>query len=800
MKHDRLNLTSFFESQNARQSAPIGVLALMALAISGGSGFGQDLTAEEAAFVAEIEREAAGTSSAPVIDDDGVAVVDTSDTLDTFVVIGSTDAVFNLPGSGFYLDTTAIQDASYLNVNRILAKVPGVYVREEDGFGLFPNISIRGGDGTRSEKLTIMEDGILTAPAPYAAPSAYYSPNAARMSGIEILKGSSQVRYGPHTTGGVINYLSTPIPEDMKVFFRTTYGSDNTVLSQANVGDVIEGDFGRFGYLAELWWSRSDGFRTIDGARGLPASDKTGFNLIEPMFKFFWEPNSDMPMRFEGKYGYTELDADETYTGLTEADLIRTPYRRYAGTYLDNISTEHHRSYLKWIAEPGDDLTVEVAGYYNKFARNWYKIRKAGGESLHTILANPVRFSDAFDNLRLMGRGDLDIRANARTYEAYGVHAIADYRFETGEVAHVVNVGGRYHTDYIRRRQRDDKIVVGGSAPFVTRGKDGSGGNRFQLAKATSVWIEDEMTVGRLSVKPGVRYETVDMEYTDYRSDSTDTPTAFAEGSTDIFAPGVGLTFDLTDRQTLFGGVYKGISAPSPRNHLRSGVDWEESIGYELGARHNGENGLYAEVAGFLTDFENLTGTAAGLGLDGAGSSNAGEAEVYGVEALASYDIHDVGASTIPLFASATYTNATLKSALSEGGGDNVLAGGVPGAALPYVPEWKAAIGTGIEGDRWGIDVTATYVSDTFGTAANLHSPDTTSRQGKIDGGVVVDLGAHFQVSPRVKLIGGIHNLLDEQLTGSRIPEGPRIGAPRTYFVGFEIEWEPSQAGIDLEK
>ncbi len=41
-----------------------------------------------------------------------------------------------------------------------------------------------------------MEDGILIAPAPYSALAAYFNPAAARMSGVEVLMGSSQVRYG----------------------------------------------------------------------------------------------------------------------------------------------------------------------------------------------------------------------------------------------------------------------------------------------------------------------------------------------------------------------------------------------------------------------------------------------------------------------------------------------------------------------------------------------------------------------------------------------------------------------------
>ena len=127
-------------------------------------------------------------------------------------IIGSETAARTLPASGSYIGAEELAKYNVTDVNRALRQSTGVYLREEDGFGLFPNISVRGVTTERSKAVTVMEDGIFSAPAPYSSPSAYYSPNIGRMSGLEILKGSSQIKYGPHITGGAVNFLSTPIP------------------------------------------------------------------------------------------------------------------------------------------------------------------------------------------------------------------------------------------------------------------------------------------------------------------------------------------------------------------------------------------------------------------------------------------------------------------------------------------------------------------------------------------------------------------------------------------------------------
>jgi len=94
----------------------------------------------------------------------------------------------DLSGSATYLDAEDIQRHSYGYINHVLRQVPGVYVRPDAGYGLFPNISLRGVDTGRSFKVTIMEDGVLSAPAPYSDPAAYYSPSIDRMDGLEVLR------------------------------------------------------------------------------------------------------------------------------------------------------------------------------------------------------------------------------------------------------------------------------------------------------------------------------------------------------------------------------------------------------------------------------------------------------------------------------------------------------------------------------------------------------------------------------------------------------------------------------------
>ena len=200
--------------------------------------------------------------------------------LDSIEIIGTKDRAQGLPGSGYVVDAEQMKTEAIDDINQALKTVPGIYIREEDGYGLRPNIGIRGATSERSEKVTLMEDGVLIAPAPYTAPAAYYFPTILRMQSIEVLKGASMLKYGPQTTGGVLNMISTPIPTSLSGRVSTFFGQNNQMNGHIYFGDGS----GPFKFLFEGVTRLTDGFKSIDRSNrdsGFSISDyvvKLGFD------------------------------------------------------------------------------------------------------------------------------------------------------------------------------------------------------------------------------------------------------------------------------------------------------------------------------------------------------------------------------------------------------------------------------------------------------------------------------------------------------------------------------------------
>ena len=710
----------------------------------------------------------------------------------TITVIGSKEAAHQLPASGEYLGVEDIRAHSYNNLNILARKMPGVYSQEETGHGLLPNISLRGVDTHRSQKITMMEDGVLMAPAAYSAPSAYYAPTLGRMSGLEVMKGSSQIKYGPHTTGGALNYLSTPIPYKQTAYLKSSYGTDNDVRFHGTFGDWVETKAGAFGYIVELYHHQTDGFKTIQKRGG--SDDDTGFEKTDTMIKMMWEPKTTHYQQLELKLGYTDFNAKETYLGLSEADFEADPFQRYAASQFDNFTGHHFRSHLKHYIEFDETLRMTTTLYYNQFHRNWYKlndIKDVEGEAAGSVnLAYALASSgNNLGTLKGENGGTWRIRANNRDYEQVGIQTALDAEFETGDVGHHLEAGARLHGDSAERFQWQDDYQVDsvGTVTNIIYGAKGAAGDRKQEAQALALYLQDELSMGRFSMTPGMRYEHIENKYIDRNSDNQ-----WHNGSMDVFGLGVNMKCQWTEELMLFGGIYRGYSVPSAYDNLKSGMDEETSLSYELGARYR-QNAFFAQLIGFYTSIDDMiSGGYVGGDTDTDGA-NAGRVTSAGIESSIEFDTgkHFDWGFKNPWWLAFTYTDAVLADDTNIDDSGNIFVDGKKGNKVPYIPEFQLSCGTGIEIGKFGADLTFMFVDETYTTAFNtsdqldaLGKPD--ARHGKTDARFIVNGSAWYQVAGPAKIFINLHNIFDEEYVASRHPYGPRPGQPFTAMIGLE--------------
>ncbi len=751
----------------------------------------------------------ASADEAEVVKKDKVtATKEAAKVLDKIMVIGNPANIDSIPGSAHVVSKQDIREQNYDNIDQVLRKVPGVYVRQEDGFGLFSNISLRGADTTRSAKVTVMEDGVLTAPAPYSAPAAYYTPTMGRMSGLEILKGSSQVQYGPQTTGGVINYLSTAIPMEQKTYLKSTFGSYGDLRTHAYTGDTLETSIGQVGYLVEGYFRNNQGYKVIDETPDFRSGEDTGFTKSEPMIKLSWEPKTDMYQRIEFKYGTSTLDANETYLGLSEADYAKNPNRRYAASRFDNIQSKQTRGYLRYAVAPNDDVDVIATVYKNTFERNWYKLKDLRG-----VPVTPTSSHDATANISLSNalagaqngaglnclRGDLActlrLRANNRTYLTQGVDVTSYYRFGSDAVEHELSAGVRLNQDQIRRYQWDDQYTqeangtISGMTPGP-KGKDGTAGDRLQKTTALAVFLQDTITAGKWGFTPGIRVEQLKQTYDNYQ-----TPSKSGANDMNLWAASFGTTYKLNESWTGFGSVNRGFSPPSPKSAV-GGIKEETSQAVELGARYTNERqALAIEAVGFYTNFNDLI-VIDNIGGAGTGETeNFGKVRTFGVEFAGQYDAGIANNWSVrnPWFMTATYTNATQRNAARSVDPESIFSFGKVGNRVPYIPTLVLSAGTGLEAGKWGANVSGNFVTATYTSANNVSGQVNgegvgDARFGMTDRYLVADISGFYRVKPGVKLFGGVQNMDNASYIVSRQPDGPRPGMPIFAYTGIEMD------------
>lgn len=700
-------------------------------------------------------------------------------------ILGSKFKARNRTGSAYYISPEEIRKLGYTDINRMLKAVPGVNMYEEDGFGLRPNISLRGTKAERSERISIMEDGVLAAPAPYSAPAAYYFPNVARMEAIEVLKGSSQVQYGPFTTGGAVNLVSTPIPNNFSGKANISYGSKNTFKSHAAIGS----NWKHFGYMVEYLRYQSDGFKRYEdyAAEGFKRNDIIAKMVVKT------DKVRGVNHALELKFGYAGENSDETYVGLSADDFKKTPFLRYAGSQMDKLKTDHQQWVATYLLTFSNKLKVTTNAYYNYFHRNWYKLNdvRAGITSKEKISVADVLI-DPETNIRyfdiLTGKTDREgeallVRANNRTYRSRGIQTRAEYRFNVKEFFFDLEFGLRYHADEEDRFQWDDSYSMKNKKMVLfMEGIHGTNANRVTSANALASYLLAKLRYNVWTITAGLRYEDIDLLKKDYTKEDLarsgkvriETP-----NHARVLIPGIGVHYQLLPAASVFFGVHKGFAPPSAELYQKP----ESSVNMELGTRVS-IGKFKAELIGFYNNYSNMLGSdlAASGGSGTLEQFNVGEARVKGAEFLVQYQpLPHTCSLRLPLQLSYTYTDTEMRNSFESHSWGNV----VRGDEIPYIFKHALNMQLGIEYKWFYANIGARYNSD----MRTSPGQGTIAEREKVPANLILDASVNVLVNKYLMLRLNAINLTNRVYLTSRHPAGLRAGHPFGIYAGANVQF-----------
>jgi Fe(3+) dicitrate transport protein len=721
--------------------------------------------------------------------------------MEEITIVGEQSREKQITGAAQYLGQNQLEKLAYTDIQRVLRQVPGVSLQVEDGYGLRPNISIRGVATERSSRITLLEDNVLIAPAPYSAPSAYYFPTAGRMHAIEVLKGPAAITQGPYTIGGAMNMISTPIPRSNEGNVVVSAGQNATYRLHATYGGRTDSGFG---FLLETHQWQSDGFQNIDRSNG-----DTGLDVQDYTIKLSYAPLGSRH-KVDLKLQIANQDSEQSYLGLTDVDFRRDAFRRYGLSSLDNIRTEHQQQILRYQFAASESLNLSVTAYNNTHERDWFKtegIDFDGSDSADEMsrtswfrvvqaintgsdLAGltPAELQQILDGTADTAAGSIQLRSNAREYFSRGIQFTGNWEHTIGSLAHSAELGLRFHEDEEDRLQRNSSYHQdSGQLILDDLGSLGNAGNRVQEADALSVYIQDRIEFSAWVITPGIRYENIDQKRTRWetRPGLTENPSSrdpsnfrgSRQNKTEVWLPGMGALYLVNDQLTLVAGVHKGFTAPSNSPN----VEEEVAINYELGFRLNRGN-TSTEMIYFLSDYDNLLGectSSSGSDCIIGDAFNGDAATVQGVELMFSTSLWQHSGFNFPLNFNYTFIHSEFDSNVAD---TNFFGDVSKGDPIPYIPEHQFNLSIGMERNRWAAYLNASYVDEVC-VRASCNAFETA------DSSLTLDLAANYDLNDSISLFGKIENLTEAEDIMGRHPYGARPNKDRTVSIGARVHF-----------
>lgn len=667
------------------------------------------------------------------------------------------------PGAAYVIESETLLKSLPLTTGEALRKVPGINVLDEEGLGLRPNLGLRGLDPVRSRKVLLLEDGIPLTFAPYGDNASYYHPPIERMERIEVLKGSSQIAYGPHSVGGVINYITSRPPTTPGGFAKLALGNQKYVLGQGRVGGV----FGDSGVVLDYMFKQGEGSRLRTFARLHDVNLKTVTTLGD---------HQALTLRVN----YYREDSQISYSGLTLAEYLASP----RGNPFYNDALQFNRGGISATHQltVSSSLKIVTNVYGTTFLRDWWR-QSSNSRQRPSDAGDPACVDMSNLNTTCGNEGRL------RKYYTAGIEPRLFLDWELFEQKQTLEIGARAHYE------TQDRVQMNG--PFPNSRTGAISEHNFRAVFAVSGFVQNKFQLGDFLIVPGIRFETMNL----YRNNRLANGGRGVSGSDQVtaFIPGLGVSYTPMSALTVFASAHRGFAPPRPEDVISDGTGQvvelaaEESVNYELGVRTRPIEGLSLEVAGFVLDFRNQIVAASVAAGQGATLTNGGKTLHAGIESLLRVDGGRLYGSAHNVFAQVAYTYIPL--ARYVGARNSNIPGfatvSVSGRRLPYSPEHTATASVGYEFTPLSADVRLeiVHVGRQFADDLNTVGSTDDGQRGALPAYTVFNVAASIAV-PIIhsQVFVSAKNLFDTLYIVDRT-RGILPGMPLTVFGGIRANF-----------
>lgn len=726
-----------------------------------------------------------------------------------------------MPGSLDVVDRAQIEQRAPITLRDQLIAIPGINVVEEDAGGLALNIGIRGLDPRRSSRILLMEDGVPISLAPYGDPAAHYAPPVERVERIEVVRGSGQILYGPQTVGGMINFITTPVPTDGPMVRGEARGGTRGFYGvQAAAGTGTE----KAGFLLEGTARGGDGIR-----RG------HGFDVWEVLAKGRVMLGTDHELRVRASHYEERSNISETMLG--ELEYAADPFQAPTGQF-DRFNQDRTHLQASHIWTPSETVRLTTTGYWVRtFRASFRQTDKPGGwndEADERGLATGWQVLDrCFDEddpapgtggsadnaITLQAATACGGRWRPRRFHYYGVESRLDADHNLFGLENNLTAGARWHQERIQRdqfRSPDPAIRDLAFAQTLT-----GGAHREDAAidvRALSGYIQNSTRIGALTITGGARIEHVNTATLIRRASSTAVNIAVEQTDT-VVLPGLGAVWQVAPGTEIFAGVHAGFAPPRPSRDIGTEgpapVAPERSTNWELGVRSQPAAGISLAATLFQTDFREIViSSAAGRFINGGRSRQAG-LEVAGRidTAPLTGSEHNFWLQSAWTFVPTAKFLTTSDAAFSAGDsgvigapcedGDGCFNGNgiIADTRLPYAPRHTLSLTVGYRHPagveaRFGLDHRGSQQPDPFARVLDTTINATGCSDATCSGlagpiPAVTLFNAGLSVTPgegRVTFFATATNLFDKLYLASRV-DGMVAGQPQTIVGGVRVRY-----------